>query len=543
MSTVDWVDEAAPRDRYLAPPEVCDLLRPEARGASAEDRASLKTTHASWVVIGGTEVWKLKRPVDLGFLDFRTVMARRQACEDEVRLNRRLAPDVYLGVEPVRRTLQGHAVVGEGPIVDWAVRMRRLPDHCCASALLRDGRLDGDMLARLAERLATFFATARPTLSFGSAEALRANVEENFAQVAPLVGVVLDGKTYDDIRKFQLEMLDGGAARFAARVAGGRIREGHGDLRLEHVYFLPPSTIRVIDCIEFNERFRCGDVAGEVAFLAMELEAAERPELAAGFLARFAEAAQDFDLYQVIDFYLSYRAFVRGKVAAFVAADPGTPPEVRREKEEEARTLFALSRAVSGRELMTPFVVAVGGMIGSGKSTLASALGRALSVPVVSSDRTRKFMAGVAETARGDRTLYEPRRIEATYEEVLRRAAMVVGAGRGVVIDATFAERRWRNAAAALARQAGASFAFVEAVCADEEKLRQRLAGRRDHRSVSDATEAELDILMPRYQGRDATDPGPWLTVDTAGPAVSAEAAATGGLRAVGIPAFMSRAG
>src|SRR6185369_14246400 len=220
----------------------------------------------------------------------------------------------------------------------------------------------------------------------------------------PFVGDLLDAAALDQLRRLQERQLAEGAARFAARVADGRIREGHGDLRLEHVYFLPHPV--AIDCIEFNERFRCGDVAGEVAFLAMELELAGRPDLAAGFTARFAEAAGDFDLYGVLDFYLCYRAWIRGKVAAFVAADAGADPEVRRRKREEARRDLALARSFAGRPLDAPFLVAVSGMVGSGKSTLAAALGWALAAPVIGSDCTRKALAGLAPAERGDASLY-----------------------------------------------------------------------------------------------------------------------------------------
>ena len=325
---------------------VRDLLRREAYGPDHVAPVSLRTTHASWVFLTGEDVWKVKRPVDFGFLDFRDLQARRRFCEEEVRLNRRLAPDVYLGVEPVRQGARGHVIAGgDGRVVDWAVHMRRLPDEASAAAMLTRGALDAEALSRLAGRLATFFRTARATPSFGEPRILRANVEENFAQVEPFVGEVVDRQSFEDIRGFQLGALDTEPDRFAARVRDGRIRDGHGDLRLEHVYFLPGVDPLVIDCIEFNERFRCGDAAGEAAFLAMELEAARRPDLAAGFLARFAEESDDFGLYGVLDFYLSYRAFVRGKVAAFLAADAAAEPELRARKREEARRYFGLARS------------------------------------------------------------------------------------------------------------------------------------------------------------------------------------------------------
>jgi aminoglycoside phosphotransferase family enzyme/predicted kinase len=521
---------------------------PEALTRTLERRAglgavALHVTHASWVFVAGDDVWKVKRPVDFGFLDFRTTEARRRFCEAEISLNRRLAPDVYLGVEPVRATAGGLELgAGPGPVVDWAVHMRRLPDAASAESLLARGTLDAGLLERLAARLAAFLGAAPRADAHGAFAALEASVAENFAQVAPFVGDLCAADTFDETRAFQTAALGAGADRFAARVAEGRIRDGHGDLRLEHVYFLPGpggggvgAVPTVIDCIEFNDRFRCGDAAGEAAFLAMELEAARRPDLAAGFLARFAEASGDIDLYGVLDFYLSYRAWVRGKVACFVAADANAPAAVRSRKRDEARRHFALARSFAGAPVDRPFLLAVGGMIGSGKSTLAAALGRALAAPVVGSDRTRKELAGLAPTARGGPALYAPENVARAYEEVLRRAGVVLEARRGVILDATFSAPRWRQAAADLARRVGAGFIQVEARCADRAVLEARLAARRAGGSISDATDAELALLEARYIPPGPSDPGPRLAVDTAGPPDAALAQALAGLAAAGV--------
>jgi hypothetical protein len=505
----------------------------------------MRATHASWVFLTDRDVWKLKRPVDLGFLDFRDVESRRRACEDEVRLNRRLAPDVYLGVDPVHRTSRGHySLVGDGPVVDWAVHMRRLPDAASAASLLEQGRLDARSLATVAERLSRFLEAARVTPDFGLPAALGRNLDENFAQVVPFVGDLLEQRTFDEVEAFQRGQLTRNAARFAERVAEDRVREGHGDLRLEHVYLLPrqdgPPHAVVIDCIEFTERFRCGDTAAELAFLSMELECAGRPDLAAGFIARFAEASDDFGLYGVLDFYLSYRAWVRGKVAAFVAVDPSTPFGWRASKRQEARRFFELARSASGSPLDRPFLVAVGGVIGSGKSTLAAELGWELAVPVVSSDRTRKLSAGQPLTTRGDANLYGKDERERTYGEVIRRASQVIQLGRGVVLDATFSTRRWRQLAADAARAARATFVFLETRCRLD-LLNGRLAERREKPSVSDATEALLEPFLREYEPLTSLDPQPCFVVETDRSPQIATRAAMRQLAAVGILAAGER--
>ena len=493
-----------------------DLRRPEAYPAPRPTSVTQVTTHISWVFLTDREVWKLKRPVDYGFVDYTTLEQRRRCCEDEVRLNRRLAPDVYLGVVPVRLGRQGHWVGPDGDVVDYAVRMRRLPDERSAEALLRRGALTPEHLTRLAARLARFFAEAAPAPEAGTIEVIRDNVTENFVQVEPFVGRFVSRETFDTVRSWQLGVLDGEPGRFRERVAQGRIRDGHGDLRLEHVYFEDDAPI-VIDCVEFNERLRHGDAAADVAFLAMELTARSRADLAEQFLAGFALESDDHDLYGVVDFYAGYRAWVRGKVAAFLAADPSTSPEKAVRKADEARMLFALARSYAGARTGGPPVIAVGGLIGSGKSTLAEALGRATGVPVVSSDRTRKALAGVRATERAPEGAYSAAFLARTFDELFRRAAVVLGSGRGVVLDATFRERDLRLRARDLARRHGRRFLFAETVC-DEATLRERLRHRAAAPSVSDAGEALLERVRAEFEPVTELGVGEHVRVDTAGP-------------------------
>jgi aminoglycoside phosphotransferase family enzyme/predicted kinase len=474
-----------------------DLARPEAYPAPRPTTVNLITTHISWVFITDHEVWKLKRPVDYGFVNYTTLDRRRHFCHEEVRVNQRLAPDVYLGVVPARLGGGRHSFAQDGAVVDYAVRMRRLPDNAGAGGLLRAGALTHERLAALAGRLAAFYAASAPEPGWGSLEVLRTNVEENFAQVEPFVGRFVGRETLSMVRSWQLERLAQDADAFEARRAQGHIRDGHGDLRLEHVYFEHDRPI-VIDAVEFNERFRIGDVAGDVAFLAMELDAQSRPDLAASFLATFAKESDDYDLYGVLDFYLSYRAWVRAKVACFLAADPSTGVEKAQRKSREAEKLFALARAYC-EGAGVGAVLAVGGLIGAGKSTLADALGRALGVPVIDSDRTRKALAGVPATRPAPPDAYAAAFTRRTFDELFRRADVVLRSGRGVILDATFRDRDLRLRARDLARRHGRPFRFVEATC-DDATLRERLRARAVAGSVSDATEELLDRFRQEFE-------------------------------------------
>jgi aminoglycoside phosphotransferase family enzyme/predicted kinase len=482
------------------PPELLkDLQRPDAYPPPRPSTIRLITTHISWVFITDRDVWKVKRPVDYGFVDYTTLDRRQHFCHEEVRVNRRLAPDVYLDVVPVRQDDGRHSFGTLGTVVDYAVRMRRLAETANAESLLRDGHLTHDHLARLAARLAAFYATTPPQRQGGSLDVLRANVEENFDQVEPFVGRFVESETLEAVKGWQRAFLERDAKVFETRQAQGRVRDGHGDLRLEHVYF-EGDQIVVIDAIEFNERFRIADVAADVAFLAMELDARGRPDLAAAFLAEFARESGDYDLYAVIDFYLSYRAWVRGKVASFLAADPSTGSEKAHRKSSEAHRLFALARAYSQRATEPGPVVTVGGLIGAGKSTLANALGRSLGVPVIDSDRTRKALAGVQATSKASADAYSEEFTRQTFDELFRRADVVLRSGRGVILDATFRDRDLRRRARELAIRHERPFRFVEAMC-DDMTLRARLRGRAAAgASVSDATEELLDRFRRDFE-------------------------------------------
>jgi aminoglycoside phosphotransferase family enzyme/predicted kinase len=495
---------------------VDDLRRPEAYPAPRPSAVVLMTTHISWVFLTDREAWKIKRPVDYGFVDYASPDKRRRCCEEEVRLNRRLAPDVYLGVVPVRLGPTGHTLGPEGTVVDHAVRMRRLSEATSADALLRRGALTALHLTSLVVRLARFYTGAAPAPAYGALDVIRANVIENFTQTAPFVGRFVPRVTFDRVRAWQHEFLGREAARFRARLDQGRIREGHGDLRLEHVYFEGPAEREpiVIDAIEFNERFRMGDVAADVAFLAMELTARSRGDLAEVFLAGFAQETDDHDLYGVIDFYASYRAWVRAKVAAFLAVDPTTPPDKAARKAGEAQALFALARAYTEPRPLAP-VMAVGGLIGSGKSTLAEALGLELACPIVGSDRVRKALAGVPPRARAPEEAYSPAFSEQTFEELFRRAEVVVAAGRGIILDATFRSRALRLRARDLARRHARRFLFVETVC-DDATLRERLRRRAGGPSVSDATEDLLERFRRDFEPVTELAPSEHVRVDTA---------------------------
>jgi uncharacterized protein len=489
-----------------------DLLRPSAYPGSPAGDVQLAETHASWVFLVGGDVYKVKKPVDLGFLDFRTLEQRRVACEAEVRLNARLAPRVYLGIVPVRRAAGGtHTIAGDGDVVDWAVHMRRLDDRTRADQRLARGELRGEDIDAIARQLAAFHATARcdaETSRFGAPEAVEANVLENFAQTERGLPRVVHPEEAMEIEVQQVTFIEDHADVFLARAAAGRVRDGHGDLRLEHVY-LDGGRATIIDCIEFADRFRFADVCADVAFLSMDLAWHGHVELAERLLARYARESNDFDLYGLVDFYESYRAYVRAKVAMLLAADA------------EARRYLLLALSAGRRSLLAPMLVCVGGIVASGKSTIADHLGVELGAPVIEADRTRKHMLGVAPGLHLDAGswsgAYDPAFTERVYGELLRRADVVLASGRPVVLDASFRSREMRRRARALAEKHRVSFRFVECR-ASAEVSRERLARREVESGVSDARVSLLEEFRAHFEPPDEVDSAERLVLDTTRP-------------------------
>jgi aminoglycoside phosphotransferase family enzyme len=366
-------------------------------------------THISRVYLRGEHVYKTKRAVNFGFLDFGTLAARKAACDAEVELNRRLARDVYLGVV---------AIVGEPgaalrfvpasdvdpqEVLEWAVHMKRLDEGQRADALLTQGQLARADLEAVARLLADFHRAARAdahTAAFGEAAVIQGNVDENFAQVEATIADHLSESERAELEDFQRRFLTTHAALFARRVREGRVRDGHGDLRLEHVYREQDGYV-VLDCIEFNERFRFADVCADLAFLAMDLRYHDRVELAEYFVSSYACASGDYELYALLDFYESYRAMVRAKVTSFLAEDGEVQAATRERARHEARRYYLLALSAARRSVRPSRMVIVAGLVASGKSTLAEALAAELAVPLLSADCTRKELLGMASREPG----------------------------------------------------------------------------------------------------------------------------------------------
>ncbi|MCU7729446.1 AAA family ATPase [Actinoplanes sp. KI2] len=446
---------------------------------AAPGQAAVIETHAAVVFFLGDCAYKLKKPVDLGFLDFRRRTDREAVCHREVELNRRLAADVYLGVADIHGP--------DGAVCDHLVVMRRMPDDRRLSTLIRsDTDVTAD-LRQLARILAAFHTHARRGAAIsaeGTRGALLGRWDATFGQLRPFAGQVLDAADAAEVEQRVHEFLAGRERLFTERVAEGRIVDGHGDLITDDIFCLPDGP-RALDCLEFDDHLRYLDQLDDAAFLAMDIEHLGATALAQMFLDWYAEYSGDPAPVPLRHHYLAYRAFVRAKVGCLRHAqgDPAAAADVR------AYTGLTLRHLRAG----TVSLILVGGTPGTGKTTLAGRLADRLGAVLLGSDRTRKELAGVSPTtsaAAGYRQgIYTAERTESTYDALLERAALLLERGETVLLDASWMSGRHRQAARELASRTHGRLRELRCV-AGHETVTRRLSERTGSESDADAAVA-----------------------------------------------------
>lgn len=436
-------------------------------------------THISWVFLAGDLVYKCKKPVRFDFLDFSTLELRKQACEDEVRLNRRLAPDTYLGVVPVTQVGDSWRLNGEGPAIEWLVEMRRLPTKKSLDYKLWQGELLGADIVKLAELLIPFFEGQRPAIISAPQyrDQLISNVQQNRRELLTSAHG-LPAEVIKRVHATQLKLLHLNKELFDQRVNSGKVIEGHGDLRPEHICFAGRPVI--FDCIEFSAGLRTLDIADELAFLAMECDQMGAPWIGMRLFEQLRQATGDQSPALLINFYKSYRACVRAKVAALRA-------EQLRGVSRDAAICQAGNYLLLAdkylHEAAHPLLLAIGGLSGTGKSSLAVALGKALGAEVFRSDVLRRELFPDAAAAPIGGGAYQPASRERVYSALMDAAEEILRTRRPVILDATFAERDQVCAAYALAQRTSAPFLAVECECPSDlalQRIRNRAAAAVD---------------------------------------------------------------
>lgn len=458
------------------------LLKPQSYPETTVS-VHLIQTHVSLIFITDNFVYKIKKPVDFGFLNFSTLDRRRFYCNEEVRLNRRLCPDIYLGVVEVRESPGGVSLTGNGKVIDYAVKMKRLPADRMLDRLLTEDKVTDDDLRRIARTIAEFHLNAErgdEIDCYGSIENITRNWEENFQQVAEFVNNVLTQRDLRIIKDWTRSFIAGNEQLFAERVSQGFIRDCDGDIHLENICLT--DRVYVFDCIEFNNRFRYSDTAADIAFFLMDLDYHGKGGVFSEiFLSEYIAVTGDRKIMQVLDFYKTYRAFVRGKVESFRLLDPLIPEHEKMAAREKAIRYFRLARGYIIRRKLPPTLIITCGLMGSGKSTVASALARELGIAIDSSDPVRKEIMAIPahshEDAEYGAGIYSQEINDATYRELLARGERALASGHSIIIDATFRRKSDRTRFRNLAERFGVSFYVIQTTCT-EKLIRQRLDDR-----------------------------------------------------------------
>jgi len=506
---VCFVRDAKNRDSGLSGLAAA-MARPEfypERPAAVE----IRQTHISYVFLAGGHVYKIKKAVRFPFMDCTKLETRRHFCFEEVRLNRRLAPDVYVGVAPIMWAEGGFAL-GElidegsrdtdGHACEYAVKMRRLPDDHTLERLVARGSAGPKEIHLIAERLARFHREAPAVQGWncGSAGAVARMVTSNLQECERFEGHTTNPAKLSALNEYNRKFLAAHWALLNTRARDGHVCEGHGDLRCEHLYISLGGEIAIVDCVEFSERLRYADVACDVAFLAMDLDRLGAHALSEELINSYARLIGDSQFAGLVAFYKCYRAVVRAKVESLRSVESEVPIVERERARELAHQYFALASRYAECGCARAAVIVVCGAAGTGKSTLARALGERLGLEVINSDAVRKRLAGVSPTARMRASygagIYTEEFTRRTYGAIVAEAGKRLAEGRAIILDATFRHPAERRPVVEMATHMGAPFLFIECRADDAEVLRRLLKRERRPGEISDAT---ADIYVRQH--------------------------------------------
>jgi uncharacterized protein len=484
-------------------------------------RIEQRETHISKVFLTGTYVYKIKKAVNLKFLDYTTLAKRRYYCHQETTLNRRLSHNIYLGVVAITCKQGRYSFSGPGKPVEYAVKMRQLPEDRSLVRMLTHGKIQYSEIEQLARMLADFYqrsARGGEITVLGSWETIRANCEENFGQLERFAKEMVNHRIFNIIHAATRSFLIRRRPLFQHRIENGKICDCHGDLRSGHIYF--DDGIQIIDCIEFNERYRYSDITSDLAFLAMDLDFEGFPEMAQYLINFFAQYANDTDLFVLIDFYKCYRALVRAKVNGLRLENSSIGDWERSRIRRETDRYMDLAYGYALR-FTRPTLWIVCGMPASGKSTISNELSRILDIKAFGSDWVRKELFGLKPDDVMDvpfgKGIYSKGAGSLTYGKLLLFAQEEIEKGDSVILDATFSKIHERGEALRLARDTDANIVFVE--CLSPANLsKARLMKRRTGTSISDARLRHFEPFKNRFEPLDEIPDEMHILVNTQRP-------------------------
>ncbi|MFW6014572.1 MAG: AAA family ATPase [Candidatus Nanoarchaeia archaeon] len=477
-----------------------------------------KQTHISHVFLTKDFVYKVKKPVNFGFLDFETLEKRKFYCEEEVRLNKRLCPELYLGVIPITND-NGLSLNGSGKTVEYAVKMKRMPEETIMKHLLKNDKVSYKEIKKIANILSEFYKNVNCSENidnYGKPEMLKQATDQNFEQTEKYVDYIFDGQSYEFIKNATNRFFIKNKELFEIRIKNSKIKEGHGDLHSGNI-FIHNGQVCIFDCVEFNKSFRCGDVANDIAFLAMDLEYFNKCNLAKYLIQKYVDFTHDYNIYALLDFYKCYRAYVRAKVTAFLTEDKSLSAQKKEELKEEAKNYF--QHAYEYAQIFdnqTPAVIISCGVTATGKSRWLKVASDIINAPVLRTDEIRKELFNMREDEKRDENFYKRYYSEASrqmvYDEIFTRAEKIVKNGGKLAIDATFIKAQNRKIAKELADKYGAEFIIIH-TRANEETIKKRLEQRKKEKN--NVSDANIDAYIYQSKNFEEPDEGKVITLNT----------------------------
>lgn len=494
------------------PPVIEQMQKPEFYPHPVTEPIKLLQTHISYVLLTGEFAYKVKKPVDFGFINFSTLEKRQHFCNEELRMNQRGARDWYLEVLPITQSGDRIQLGGDGETVEYALKMRQFPQDALFSEMHARGELTEQHLEDLGHFLARFHATS-PTndhiRTFGEVSQIRAAFDENYEQTQKYIGGPQTQQQFEETKRYTDRFFEERQDLFERRVQNDKIRECHGDLHMRNIALCGDQLI-IFDCIEFNEPFRFVDFMYDVAFAVMDLDARQSPQLGNAFLNAYIEPTGDWEGLQLLPLYLSRQAYVRAKVTSFLLDDPGVPEADKKQASESAAKYYRLAweytQQRDGRLML------MSGLSGSGKSTVARQVARRTNAIHLRSDAVRKHLAGIPLDQRGGKELYTPEMTQKTYGRLRELGVMLASQGFPVILDAKYDRVGLRQEVISAAKEKNLPVEILHCA-APMEVLRQRLDGRTG--DVADATSDLLDSQQKSAESFTQDEQGYVRTIDT----------------------------
>ena len=453
-------------------------------------------THISYIALTGLYAYKIKKPVNFGFLDFSTLEKRKYFCEEELKLNRRLCPEIYLKVVPISIKNNEIKINGDGQIIEYALKMNEFSQKNIMTRLLEQGKIDEIDMDNICNILVDFYKYGEHSKEidkYGTVDFVKKNTDENFEQTKSMINFTITKEIFDFIKAKTNEFLDKYKEYFEDRIRKNCICDCHGDLHSGNIV-VKDRKICIFDCIEFNKRFRYSDITSDIGFLAMDLDYIGKPFLSSYFIYKYIEKSKDIGILDMLNFYKCYRAYVRGKVIGFRLDDPSFDKNDKKKIKESAEKYFELAYYYAKLFSLClrktkPTLFITCGLTGTGKTTVAKKISIDYNAYFISTDSVRKELEGIDKFEKHhdayNTGLYSPEKMLFTYKKILEKADSLSGKGKNVILDGTFKSKNIREMAKDIAKKNNANFLILFCSC-PEMIVKKYLEKRVKKKSISD---------------------------------------------------------